>query len=72
MSATPFAGAIRGEFDDALTVGQSLTAPRKMAKESEVSLHFRELAAMLLAAAQLHVGIRPVGAPPRVALSDAA
>jgi type IV secretion system protein VirD4 len=44
------------EFDDALTVGQSLTAPRKMAKESEVSLHFRELAAMLLAAVQLHVG----------------
>jgi type IV secretion system protein VirD4 len=39
------------EFDDALTVGQSLTAPRKMAKESEVSLHFRELAAV-----QLHVG----------------
>jgi type IV secretory pathway TraG/TraD family ATPase VirD4 len=27
-----------------------------MAKESEVSLHFRELAAMLLAAVQLHVG----------------
>ena len=44
------------EFDDALTIGQSLTAPRKMAKESEVSLHFRELAAMLLAAVQLHVG----------------
>jgi len=44
------------EFDDALTIGQSMTAPRKMAKESEVSLHFRELAAMLLAAVQLHVG----------------
>jgi len=44
------------EFDDALTIGQSLTAPRKMARESEVSLHFRELAAMLLAAVQLHVG----------------
>jgi len=44
------------EFDDALTIGQSLTAPRTMAKESEVSLHFRELAAMLLAAVQLHVG----------------
>jgi type IV secretion system protein VirD4 len=44
------------EFDDALTIGQSLTAPRKMAHESEVSLHFRELAAMLLAAVLLHVG----------------
>src|SRR5262249_15084665 len=44
------------EFDDALTIGQSMTAPRKMARESETSLHFRELAAMLLAAVQLHVG----------------
>jgi type IV secretion system protein VirD4 len=44
------------EFDDALHIGQSLTAPRLMAKESEVSLHFRELAAMLLAATQLHLG----------------
>jgi len=44
------------EFDDALMIGQSLTAPRLMAKENEVSLHFRELAAMLLAAVQLHVG----------------
>ena len=44
------------EFDDALTIGQSLTAPRKMARENEVSLHFRELAAMFLAAVQLHLG----------------
>src|SRR5215468_4489442 len=44
------------EFDDALTIGQSLTAPRKMARESDVSLPFRELAAMLLAAVQLHLG----------------
>ncbi|HSX83254.1 MAG TPA: type IV secretory system conjugative DNA transfer family protein, partial [Candidatus Saccharimonadia bacterium] len=44
------------EFGDALTIGQSLTAPEKLAKESAVSLHFRELAAMLLTTALLHVG----------------
>jgi type IV secretion system protein VirD4 len=44
------------EFDDAFLIGQSLTAPRGMTRESEVSLHFRELAALLLAALQLHVG----------------
>jgi type IV secretion system protein VirD4 len=44
------------EFGDALTIGQSLTAPEKMRQESATSLHFRELAAMLLCMAQLHVG----------------
>src|SRR5262245_9654930 len=41
------------EFGDAYTVAQSLTAPEKMAKESATSLHFRELAALTLTAAQL-------------------
>ncbi len=44
------------EFGDALTIGQSLTAPEKMRQESATSLHFRELAALLLCTAQLHVG----------------
>lgn len=43
------------EFGDALAIGQSHTAPEKMAHESQTSLHFRELAAMLHTAAQLHV-----------------
>ena len=43
------------EFGDAYTIAQSLTAPEKMAKESATSLHFRELAALTLTAAQLHV-----------------
>jgi type IV secretion system protein VirD4 len=44
------------EFGDALTIGQSLTAPEKLRQESATSLHFRELAALLLCTAQLHVG----------------
>lgn len=44
------------EFGDALTIGQSLTAPDKLSKESATSLHFRELAAMLLTTGQLHIG----------------
>jgi type IV secretion system protein VirD4 len=44
------------EFGDAYTIGQSLTAPEKMGKETSTSLHFRELAALTLTAAQLHVG----------------
>jgi type IV secretion system protein VirD4 len=43
------------EFGDAYTIAQSLTAPEKLAKESATSLHFRELAAFLLTAAELHV-----------------
>jgi type IV secretion system protein VirD4 len=43
------------EFGDAYTIAQSLVAPEKMAKESATSLHFRELAALTLTAAQLHV-----------------
>ncbi len=42
------------EFGDAQLIAQSLTAPEKMAYESPTSLHFRELAAMLLTATFLH------------------
>jgi type IV secretion system protein VirD4 len=43
------------EFGDALLVAQSLTAAEKQARESAVSLHFRELAALLITAGLLHV-----------------
>lgn len=43
------------EFADAQIIAQSLTAPEKMADESATSLHFRELAALLLTATILHV-----------------
>jgi type IV secretion system protein VirD4 len=43
------------EHADALTIAQSLTAPHKMLAENATSLHFRELAALLLTAALLHV-----------------
>jgi type IV secretion system protein VirD4 len=43
------------EHGDALCIAQSLVAPHKLATESATSLHFRELAAMLLTAALLHV-----------------
>ena len=40
---------------DALGIAQSLVAPHKMLGETSTSLHFRELAAMLLTATILHV-----------------
>jgi len=43
------------EFGDAMVIAQSLVAPEKMAKESQTSTHFRELAALLLTTAILHV-----------------
>jgi type IV secretion system protein VirD4 len=43
------------EFGDAQLIAQSLVAPEKMARESQTSLHFRELAALLLTATILHV-----------------
>lgn len=43
------------EHGDALAIAQSLVAPYKMASENATSLHFRELAALLLTAALLHV-----------------
>ena len=43
------------EFGDAQHIAQSLVAPEKMSRESQTSLHFRELAALLLTAAILHV-----------------
>jgi type IV secretion system protein VirD4 len=45
----------RREFADAQVIAQSLVAPEKMARESQTSLHFRDLAGMLLTAAILHV-----------------
>jgi type IV secretion system protein VirD4 len=43
------------EFGDAQLIAQSLVAPEKMARESQTSLHFRELAALLLTTTILHV-----------------
>jgi type IV secretion system protein VirD4 len=43
------------EHGDALTIAQSLVAPYKMVQETGTTLHFRELASMLLTAAILHV-----------------
>jgi type IV secretion system protein VirD4 len=43
------------EFGDAQLIAQSLVAPEKLARESQTSLHFRELAALLLTATILHV-----------------
>jgi type IV secretion system protein VirD4 len=43
------------EFGDTQLIAQSLVAPEKMARESQTSMHFRELAALLLTAAILHV-----------------
>jgi type IV secretion system protein VirD4 len=43
------------EFGDAQLIAQSLVAPEKMNRESQTSLHFRELASLLLTAAILHV-----------------
>jgi len=43
------------EFHDAHIIAQSLVSPEKMAQESATTVHFRELAALLLTAAILHV-----------------
>jgi type IV secretion system protein VirD4 len=43
------------EHGDALLIAQSLVAPYKMVQENSTSLHFRELAAMLLTAGLLHL-----------------
>ena len=43
------------EFRDALLIGQSHTAPEKMRQESSGGVHFRELAAVTIAAVKLHV-----------------
>jgi type IV secretion system protein VirD4 len=45
----------RQEFGDAQLIAQSLVAPEKLAHESATSLHFRDLAALLLTATILHV-----------------
>jgi type IV secretion system protein VirD4 len=43
------------EFGDAQLIAQSLTSPEKLQHESQTSLHFRELASLLLTATILHV-----------------
>jgi type IV secretion system protein VirD4 len=43
------------EFADAQVIAQSLVAPAKLARETATSLHFRDLAGLLLTAAILHV-----------------
>lgn len=43
------------EFRDALLIGHSLTAPEKQRQESSAGVHFRELAALTIAAGLLHV-----------------
>jgi type IV secretion system protein VirD4 len=45
----------RMEFGDAHLIAQSLVAPEKWSREHPTSLHFRELAALLLTAVILHV-----------------
>jgi type IV secretion system protein VirD4 len=44
------------EFRDAVFIGRSLTAPEKMRQESSGGVHFRELAAVTIAASLLHAG----------------
>lgn len=43
------------EFRDALLIGHSLTAPEKIRQESSAGVHFRELAALAITAATLHL-----------------
>lgn len=43
------------EFQDALLIGHSLTAPDKMAHETESARHFRQMASFLHAASLMHV-----------------
>ena len=43
------------EVGDTQIVSHSLVSPQKMARESSTSLHFRELAALVLTASILHV-----------------
>ena len=50
------------EVGDTQTIAQSLVAPEKMARESATSLHFRELAALMLTASMLHVKYTVPGA----------
>ena len=46
------------ECGDAQLVAESLVAPQKLGKETATSIHFRQLASMLLTAAILHVCYR--------------
>ena len=50
------------EVGDTQIIAHSLVAPEKMARESATSLHFRELAALILTASMLHVKYTVAGA----------
>ena len=50
------------EVGDTQVIAHSLVAPEKMARESATSLHFRELAALMLTASMLHVTYTVPGA----------
>ena len=50
------------EVGDTQVIAHSLVAPEKMARESATSLHFRELAALVLTASMLHVTYTVPGA----------
>ena len=50
------------EVGDTQIIAHSLVAPEKMARESATSLHFRELAALMLTASMLHVKYTVPGA----------
>ena len=62
------------EVGDTQIIAHSLVAPEKMARESSTSLHFRELAALVLTASMLHVKYTVRGRLPGagVVLPDAA
>ena len=62
------------EVGDATLIAQSLTAPAKLQGEGSTGVHFRELAALLLTAAILHVCYtsRRKSLAGRVGLLDAA
>jgi type IV secretion system protein VirD4 len=53
------------EVSDAKTISHSVTAPYKLASENATSVHFRELAAMVLHAGLLHLGYAPPPGTPR-------
>ena len=50
------------EVGDTNIIAHSLVAPEKMARESATSVHFRELAALILTASMLHVKYTVAGA----------
>lgn len=53
------------ELSDAKTITHSVTAPYRMADNTATSIHFRELANMVLPAGLLHIAYAPPGTAPR-------